>query len=242
MGYGLTDAIDLYGRAGAFYYMAELDGQSLDSNGWAPTASIGGEFAINPVLAARVEYQRVFQIDTLDDIGAEVDNGLLTLGIIYRYGQDAYEPVAAAPTPAPAPAPKLAKATKEFNLASDVLFAFGKSTLSEKGEAALVDLVKQIHEGGFQYKSAEVAGHTDRIGSDQFNQQLSESRAKTVADFLATQGIAADTISMVGRGESESVTGDSCNKLGRADMIKCLAPDRRVVIKIDGVKIVEITQ
>lgn len=243
--YALSDTVDLYARAGAFYYMANINDQNIDDNGWAPTASVGGEFAITDSIAARFEYQRVFEMGSLSDLGGETDNGLLSLGLIYRYGQDKPEPVAAAapaPAPMPAPAPKLAKAHKEFNLASDVAFAFGKSSLSPEGESTLVGLVKKISEDGFQYQSSEVVGYTDRIGSDQYNLKLSEARAKTVADFLSSQGIAASSIHTFGRGESDPVTGDSCKKMARADMIQCLAPDRRVVIKIDGVKEVEITQ
>ena len=239
--YSVNDMIDLYGRAGAFFFQADADDLHLDpADGIAPTASVGAEFTVDNNWAARVEYQRVFQMDAMDDIGIQTDNGLFSVGVIYRYGQYKPEPVVVAP--APAPVPTMVKVHKEFNLSSDVLFGFDKSTLSAEGESALSDLVKQIKAETPTGGTADVVGHTDRIGSTEYNQKLSVSRAQTVANYMVTLGIPADKINVQGRGESESVTGDSCKKMGRAETIKCLAPDRRVVIKIDGVKEVEVTQ
>jgi OOP family OmpA-OmpF porin len=238
-GVALSDSFDLYARAGAFYYQADVNDLNMDDSDWAPVAALGGEVAVNESVALRLEYQRVYNMDSADDIGAEFDNHLVSLGLIYRFGQSKSEPVAVAPTPAPAPA--MVKSTQEFHLSSDVLFGFDKSGLSKEGEDALVDLVKKIREDGFEYESARVEGHTDRIGSDAYNQKLSEARAATVADFLASQGLPAESIKFVGLGESQSVIGDQCKGINRKELINCLGPDRRVVIKIDGVKEIEIT-
>ncbi len=61
----------------------------------------------------------------------------------------------------------------------------------------------------------ESAGHTDSTGSEQYNQQLSEQRAATVADYLRSRGIAADRLITVGAGEMRPIaTNDTAQ--GRA--------------------------
>lgn len=51
----------------------------------------------------------------------------------------------------------------------------------------------------------EVAGHTDSVGSDSYNQSLSDRRAKAVRDYLVSQGVAADRLTSKGYGESRQV-------------------------------------
>ena len=147
--------------------------------------------------------------------------------------------VAAAPTPAPAPAPAPAPEvqTKHFTLKSDVLFNFNKATLKPEGQAALDQLYSQLSNLDPKDGSVVVLGYTDRIGSDAYNQGLSERRAQSVVDYLISKGIPADKISARGMGESNPVTGNTCDNVKqRAALIDCLAPDRRVEIEVKGIK------
>jgi outer membrane protein OmpA-like peptidoglycan-associated protein len=48
----------------------------------------------------------------------------------------------------------------------------------------------------------ELAGHTDDVGNDEYNQKLSEERAKAAVDYLVKQGIASDRLTYKGYGES----------------------------------------
>ena len=76
-----------------------------------------------------------------------------------------------------------------------------------------------------------VAGYTDRFGSAAYNQELSQSRADTVADYLSTQGIGRSDIRTVGRGEADPVvtcTGSAATP----SVTECLRPNRRVEITI----------
>ncbi|STS89573.1 outer membrane protein A [Klebsiella variicola] len=80
-------------------------------------------------------------------------------------------------------------------------------------------------------------GFTDRIGSEAYNQQLSEKRAQSVVDYLVAKGIPAGKISARGMGKSNPVTGNTCDNVkARAALIDCLAPDRRVEIEVKGYK------
>ncbi|MDH0359098.1 OmpA family protein [Aeromonas caviae] len=138
--------------------------------------------------------------------------------------------VVAPPPPAPEPV------DQTFNLSSDVLFAFGKAELKPEGMQALDALYQQIVDVKPKDGSAVVMGYTDRIGSDANNQALSEARASTVANFLIGKGLPADKVSIQGNGESNPVTGTQCDAIkARAALIDCLAPDRRVEIRVTGV-------
>ena len=248
LGLPVTDSVDVYTRLGAMAHwisgeatVTGVDDKLTDhASGTSPLAALGLEYAITRDWATRLEYQWVGNVGNTDDGDIETDIGLLSLGVSYRFGQQA--PAApVAPAPAPAPAPEPVKVTKEFNLSSDVLFDFGKSSLKPAGTAALDDLYGKIQAETPKDGTAVVIGYTDRIGSDKSNQVLSEKRAKTVADYLVQKGIPAGKVTTEGRGEAESVTGTQCDSVkGKKQVIACLAPDRRVAITVTGTK--EVTE
>jgi len=63
--------------------------------------------------------------------------------------------------------------------------------------------------------SIEVAGHTDSTGTAEYNQRLSQARAETVLNFLASKGIARDRMSARGYGEEKPVASNDTSE-GRA--------------------------
>ena len=238
LSYAFNPVVDLIGRVGGFAYESDNNDDSV--SGVSPLVAVGTEYAPNREWAARLEYQWISQIGDEEKIDFNPDNGLLSLGVSYRFGQE--EPVVAPPpAPAPTPAPAPVTVTKEFNLSSDVLFDFGKSSLKPEGVTALDGLYEQIKAETPKDGTALVVGYTDRIGSDASNQVLSEQRAKTVADYLVGKGIPADKVSTQGRGEAEPVTGTQCDAIkAKKELIACLAPDRRVSISVTGTK--EVTE
>ncbi|TKR33428.1 OmpA family protein [Luteimonas gilva] len=128
----------------------------------------------------------------------------------------------------PAPAPPLAANQK---LSSDSLFAFGKSSLadlSDEGRRELDALAAGLNSR--PYEVVHVIGHSDRIGNDKANLDLSTRRAAAVRAYLVQQGVPADKITAVGRGSVEPVV--ECDDKDRPALIACLAPNRRVEIKI----------
>ena len=72
----------------------------------------------------------------------------------------------------------------------------------------------------------ELSGHTDNVGTDSYNQKLSEKRANSVRDLLIKQGIVPERITSRGYGKSQPVTGNN-NEEGRAQ-------NRRTEFKIIG--------
>ena len=89
---------------------------------------------------------------------------------------------------------------------SDVLFDTGQYTLKPlaREKLARVSGIVLAHPG----LRLEAEGHTDSVGSDNFNQQLSETRAVTVRDFLAQQGIPITSLSARGFGKTMPVASN----------------------------------
>ncbi|MGZ9711954.1 OmpA family protein [Glaciimonas sp. GNP009] len=115
-------------------------------------------------------------------------------------------------------------------LNGDQTFTFGKSTLKPAaGEQIDKDVLPQLRHCGI-INAITITGHTDRLGTDNYNKQLSEQRAKSVANYLKNKGIVT-RITIIGAGKSQAVTICS-KKSSRSNLLKCLAPNRRVVIKV----------
>lgn len=88
---------------------------------------------------------------------------------------------------------------------SGILFDFDSSQLRPEARANLADLAEVLGERREDYELM-IAGHTDSVGSDDYNQSLSERRAQAASDYLTGQGIPPSRMSLVGLGESEPVT------------------------------------
>ena len=152
-------------------------------------------------------------------------------------------PVAAAPAPAPEPQALAAAPTpapiviEKVSLSTDVLFGFNKSELTPAGQEKLDDLARSAQ--GANVEKVHLIGYADRIGSEEYNKDLSEKRAQAVADYLASKGVDSSRLQVEGRGESNPVTGDQCQKMGKESnknqkLIACLQPDRRVDAELLG--------
>lgn len=143
--------------------------------------------------------------------------------------------LAAAPAPAPKTAAGNTAMTQKISFSGDALFAFDKSTLKPEGKAMLDKLVRQLD--GATNDTIVVTGHTDRFGSNAYNQKLSERRAQTVKNYLVGMNVQASRIDAEGKGETQPVTKtDECRGAKSKKVIACLQPDRRVDIEMTGSK------
>ena len=145
---------------------------------------------------------------------------------------------------APAPQPVTERVNETISLQSEFLFGFDKSNLRPEAITTLNDLSAKLSQSNVQ--SVRVEGNTDFMGSEQYNQSLSERRATTVANYLVQQGVPADRVSAVGLGESQARMTEQCQaevaKLGkkvskakkRSALIACIEPDRRVDIQVES--------
>ena len=109
---------------------------------------------------------------------------------------------------------------------ADALFDFDKSVLRPDGKKSIDDALAKIQ--GTDVEMVIATGHTDSIGTEQYNQRLSERRAQAVKDYLVSKGIPASKITTIGKGESQPVATNK-TKEGRQK-------NRRVDIEFKGVR------
>ncbi len=94
-----------------------------------------------------------------------------------------------------------------------VHFEFDKATLTPDSRSTLDAAVEIL--GNHPQLEVEVAGHTDNIGTESYNLDLSKRRARVVYDYLIDNGISADRLSTEGYGESEPIASNDTER-GRA--------------------------
>jgi outer membrane protein OmpA-like peptidoglycan-associated protein len=107
---------------------------------------------------------------------------------------------------------------------SDVLFDTGKYTLKPGTQVSLAKVAGILE--AYPGLKVQVEGYTDSVGSDEYNQKLSENRAGAVKDFLVSQGVSANNITSQGFGKADPVA-DNSTAAGRAQ-------NRRVNLVVSG--------
>jgi OOP family OmpA-OmpF porin len=130
------------------------------------------------------------------------------------------EPAPPEPEPVAAPEPVFEAVT----LQSDTFFEFDDATLKPAARERLDQLVARL--AGVAELEVAVRGHTDSIGSEAYNQRLSEQRALSVKDYLIDRGVSPAAVRTMGMGEAEPIASNSTAE-GRAQ-------NRRVEIEIRG--------
>lgn len=142
--------------------------------------------------------------------------------------------VASAPAAAAATAPAApARCDFSVNLSADSTFAFNKAALTGAARTTLDQAVIAKMGNCAAIDSLIITGHTDRLGSQGYNQKLSEKRADAVKAYLLGKGVKAANVETMGAGKTQPIK--SCDdKLGRKKLIECLAPNRRVTVDVKG--------
>ncbi|MBI1814128.1 MAG: OmpA family protein [Deltaproteobacteria bacterium] len=147
------------------------------------------------------------------------------LGLVYTFQAPSFSlpqapppAVAQAAEPPPAPAPVM----KKKIVLRGVNFDFSKSNIRPDAVPILDQAISTLKESSGITISVE--GHTDDIGSDEYNQALSLRRAEAVRDYLASHGIAASRMTVQGFGESSPVATNDTDE-GRAQ-------NRRVELRV----------
>lgn len=152
-------------------------------------------------------------------------------------------PVVVTPPPVPpakvavlAPPPAVIPAAQKVTLDADTLFDFDKATLRPAGRDALDSFVGKLKD--ISPETIMTIGHADRIGTDRYNQRLSEQRVASVKAYMVSKGVDGGRVYTEGKGETQPVTkaGD-CAGPKSAKIIACLQPDRRVEIEVIGTRV-----
>jgi OmpA-OmpF porin, OOP family len=154
----------------------------------------------------------------------------------------AAKPAAPAAKPAPKPADKPKPKVEPINVELKIELQgipFNKTEMTADNKKELDEFlaneVKPLNTVG----AVIITGHTDRIGSDKYNKTLSEKRALGVKDYVVSKGIDQKLIFWEGKGPKQPipVTKFCDNKMKRAQLIECLAPNRRVTVEVVGTKL-----
>ena len=110
---------------------------------------------------------------------------------------------AAPATPAAPARPAPASVRQAVVIQADALFDFDKSVLRPDARKSIDDALAKVK--GVDLEMVIATGHTDSVGSDAYNQKLSERRAAAVKEYLVSKGIPASKITTIGKGESQPV-------------------------------------
>ena len=148
----------------------------------------------------------------------------------------AAKPAAPAPKPAAKPAaaaPKRCDAT--VTLQNDQVFVFNRAELTAAAKARLdKDVLAKLLTCA-RIESVVIEGHTDRLGSQQYNQKLSDKRAESVKRYLVSKGVEVGKVETIGMGKTVPAKFCPDNEYkNRKDLIACLAPSRRAIVSIKG--------
>lgn len=177
---------------------------------------LGVEYGFDNGLALRAEAQ-----------GFDTDARYLGVSVLKRFGQ-ADRAVAAMPedlpaepspdtTPEPAaalpaPEPAAPEPVRSVDLPSAIYFAFDKAELSPRSMTALDRFADAMKDNAFMIS---IGGHTDWMGTERYNEGLSDRRADVVADYLAARGLPRKRMDARGFGETRPATSDVTSE-GRA--------------------------
>ena len=255
----ITENFSAFGRVGVNYAEARdsFSGTGavnvLNSNPSKREANLkfggGLQYDFTQSLGMRVEAER-YRIN--DAVGSKGDIDLVSVGLVYRFGGKTPAPAPRAMAPAPvaaAPAPVAAVVTPppppvaappvpaKVTFSADSLFDFGKAEVKPAGKQELDKLGADLR--GVDFDIIRVTGHTDRIGSHEYNMELSTRRAEAVKAYLVeSAGIPAGKIAARGTDGSDPVTkpGDCKGEKASKALIACLQPDRRVEVEVSGTK------
>ncbi|CAN5169727.1 porin OmpA [soil metagenome] len=239
----LSEKFSIFGRAGLNYAQArdsfsgtgavQVNNPNPRKNDTNYKLGLGLQYALSESLAVRAEAERYRVNDAIGNRG-HVD--LVSVGLIYRFGGKTQAPaprvvaiapvqdiVVVAPPPPPPPAPRFEK----YTLSATELFAFDSTGL-RMPQPKLDEIAAALGRHG-EVNEVVITGYTDRIGSSQYNQKLSERRALAVKTYLVGKGIEESRLKAQGKGEADPVV--TCTDKKLPALIKCLEPNRRVEVE-----------
>lgn len=113
-----------------------------------------------------------------------------------------------------------------LNIPNNITFDFDSARIWSQAEGTLGNLAGVLNQ--YPQTMIDVMGHTDNVGSEKYNQDLSDRRAQAVANKLRDFGVASQRLMVLGYGEKQPIASND-TEAGRAQ-------NRRVEIKISPIK------
>lgn len=191
--------------------------------------SFVGVGAVKEFAVAGYAFRGGLQAMTDMDIpGAQVNTIQASLHIALGNNR---ESVASTPVQEYQPASHLIKSSGDLAWSRPLAhFELNKSELSPLGKAYLIKVADILNSNNDKIHSMTVIGHTDQSGPEKLNKTLSIERAKSVAAFLRTRGVASSKIQLQGKAATELISTTE------------LAPNRRAELKLNGVEDIDDVQ
>lgn len=189
---------------------------AIESSAWAGGGAVAGALAGGLICYAQDGDQDNDGVHDRRDRCADTPAGSHVFPNGCPYKDD---PAAAPVVEEPAPQDEVIVLSDLGN----VLFAFDSAELTSEASAVLDQVASRLT--GANLVSVRVVGHTDSVGSDGYNQGLSERRAASVVSYLSSHGVPAEKLSSSGQGESQPVADNGTDE-GRAQ-------NRRVELFVD---------
>ena len=127
------------------------------------------------------------------------------------------------------------RSIETITLESDTLFAFGRAdfqSLKSEGQSQLSAIASKLLNTPNIGKII-ISGHADQLGDSQGNLQVSKQRAQTIRTYLVGKGVPAELVVAQGEGSRKPLVNCDLQQ-PRAQLIKCLEPNRRVEIEVRG--------
>ncbi|WP_086980736.1 outer membrane beta-barrel protein [Vibrio aphrogenes] len=231
--YALSKQLLVFGKGGALYWNVNTDAdepsaKDMDDSGFSPMLGGGLEYRLSQHLSARMEYQYFYDVGDSKTTGSS-DVHFLGFGLDYRFGgttplQNTILPIVEKETQ---PSEKKVETSQPVIIKQQVQilrdwsgfdskssgFGSNSTELSPVMKTELAATIQRLQR--YPQATVEVIGHTDSVGRATYNQQLSEARAQRVADYLMSQGIERDRITVKGYGEFRPIASNDTAQ-GRA--------------------------
>jgi OOP family OmpA-OmpF porin len=244
-----VDALYMFSRstfrpfifAGVGYQQDRLNTPLGEEQGYAPfvEGGVGVQAVISDQWAVQLDFRREHGYLKSNEFNIDRNgNNYLSLGISYSFDKSPTVAVAKAvpppePTPVvvavvtPPPPPPAPVRFEKVVLSSTELFGFDQATL-QMPQTKLDDIATALN-NNTQVNHVVITGYTDRIGSDKYNQKLSERRASAVKDYLVSKGVSGDRLFPQGKGKADPLV--TCTEKHLKPLIVCLEPNRRVEVE-----------
>ena len=219
-GHAITPYVGAGAGVGVAHYKYDATGNATrdsgDDGGFFWQLKAGVAWHVNPNVAVDLGYRYINFPDYRESSGQvtgrmDTDAHIVSLGLRYGFGAPPAPPPPpppppeptppppppVAPEPPPPPPPAPVAQPQQFV----VYFPFDQYVLTPEAQQVVQQAAQAVQAGNAAH--VQVVGHTDRSGSDKYNQRLSERRAKAVADALVGLGVNSGSLSVDWKGESD---------------------------------------
>ncbi|ACL30136.1 OmpA family protein [Buchnera aphidicola] len=232
LSYPITDEFHLYTKLGGIVSWNDLSSKNTLKNLFSkesallPSLSLGAEYIFNETFITRLDYTWKNSVKNIANASIKPALGDAVLSIGWKFGKSNISDIFSSDDSEPL--------NEQYSVLNEnINFPFNSTELKPSSYDKLNKLDDDIKDMQLKNVSIVLLGHADKIGSDEYNQKLSEDRAYSIKNYLASRGFSRDKITVKGMGKLYPLTNQVCRDVvNKPLLISCLAPDRRVEIEV----------